>query len=447
MMGKQGRAKGGRNRIPAVIVFILFLFVHSDGFCQISQVLRFSGSPNPVGSGARALGMGGAFIGIADDATAASWNPGGLMQLDTPEVSMVLSYVKRESDRGSASTPGASGTESTDLFDLNYLSAAYPFNAWNRNMIVSLNYQTLFDFNREMAVSYFHPNDYPGPIGDRWTRRETDGYLKSLSPAFAVQITPFLSLGLTLNWFSEDLGSEWETSYRDRLVGSFGDLPYTHDVRYDEENTFDGVNFNLGVLWNATPRLTLGLVFKSPFDADVHHREVYSVEGTNPVPTTVILDEDQTLEMPASYGIGLAYRFSDAFSMDLDLYRTEWDDFGLRQADGTELSLFTGTARSETSTDPTHQVRLGAEYLHISESDYAIPIRAGLFYDPEPTAGEPDDFYGMSLGTGLAMGSFIFDIAFQYRWGNGVRSVRLLNERIDQDVKEATVYGSVIYHF
>ena len=43
-----------------------------------------------VGSGARAFGMGGAFIAVADDATAASWNPAGLSQLEKPELSGVF---------------------------------------------------------------------------------------------------------------------------------------------------------------------------------------------------------------------------------------------------------------------------------------------------------------------------------------------------------------------
>ena len=37
---------------------------------------------NVTGAGARAEGLGGAFIGLADDATAISWNPSGLGQLE-----------------------------------------------------------------------------------------------------------------------------------------------------------------------------------------------------------------------------------------------------------------------------------------------------------------------------------------------------------------------------
>lgn len=61
----------------------------------ISQEIEVPSSFNPVGSGARAIGMGGAFIGIADDATAASWNPGGLIQMHKAQASFVLSHFHR----------------------------------------------------------------------------------------------------------------------------------------------------------------------------------------------------------------------------------------------------------------------------------------------------------------------------------------------------------------
>lgn len=43
--------------------------------------------------GARALGLGGAFTAVADDATAALANPGGLTNLTAPEVSVFLRYT------------------------------------------------------------------------------------------------------------------------------------------------------------------------------------------------------------------------------------------------------------------------------------------------------------------------------------------------------------------
>jgi hypothetical protein len=72
----------------ALAVLLIFSEVDLHAFV-IYQDVSIASSPNPVGSGARALGMGGAFIAVADDATAASWNPSGLIQLERPELSIV----------------------------------------------------------------------------------------------------------------------------------------------------------------------------------------------------------------------------------------------------------------------------------------------------------------------------------------------------------------------
>ena len=76
-----------------------------------------------------------------------------------------------------------------------------------------------------------------------------------------------------------------------------------------------------------------------------------------------------------------------------------------------------------------------------------FPVRAGLFYDPEPAEGSPDDFWGASLGTGIAYKRFVYDIAYQYRFGRDVRTVSVGDADSDQDVDQHTVYMSVIFHF
>ena len=46
-----------------------------------------------IGIGARALGMGGAFTAIADDATATYWNPGGLGQMNSRQLAAMYSIM------------------------------------------------------------------------------------------------------------------------------------------------------------------------------------------------------------------------------------------------------------------------------------------------------------------------------------------------------------------
>jgi hypothetical protein len=50
---------------------------------------KYAGEFLSLGVGARALGMGGAFVGVADDVTTCFWNPAGLSLLDQREFSLM----------------------------------------------------------------------------------------------------------------------------------------------------------------------------------------------------------------------------------------------------------------------------------------------------------------------------------------------------------------------
>ena len=205
-------------------------------------------------------------------------------------------------------------------------------------------------------------------------------------------------------------------------------------------------------MWNINSKYTLGAVFKSPFEARMKHEYGFSSDiifpsfpGSN-VSNTINQTEEVTLEMPMSYGLGLAIRFSDAFSLDLDVYRTHWDDYTLRDGSGYEMNPVTGKAKDQSSCNPTTQVRFGGEYLIIGQP-MIFPVRAGVFYDPEPAENSPDDFYGLSFGSGIVFNKIVYDIAYQYRFGRDVRSTTVGNEDSTQDVDQHTVMMSVIYHF
>ncbi|NIN01508.1 MAG: PorV/PorQ family protein [candidate division Zixibacteria bacterium] len=57
--------------------------------CVPAWGAKYAGEFLSLGVGARALGMGGAFVGVADDVTACLWNPSGLSQLDRKELSVM----------------------------------------------------------------------------------------------------------------------------------------------------------------------------------------------------------------------------------------------------------------------------------------------------------------------------------------------------------------------
>ncbi len=68
----------------SIIIFGLLLLFSASAFGA-----KYAGEFLSLGVGARALGMGGAFVGVADDVTACFWNPSGLSQLNQKQLSLM----------------------------------------------------------------------------------------------------------------------------------------------------------------------------------------------------------------------------------------------------------------------------------------------------------------------------------------------------------------------
>ncbi|MCD4819098.1 MAG: hypothetical protein K8S23_10445 [Candidatus Cloacimonetes bacterium] len=75
-----------RNIKNIVLITILFtsIYLHAG---------RFAGDFLEIGSGVRALGMGGAFVAVADDASTIYWNAAGISQLDEAEINIMRAYL------------------------------------------------------------------------------------------------------------------------------------------------------------------------------------------------------------------------------------------------------------------------------------------------------------------------------------------------------------------
>ena len=69
------------------------------------------------------MGFGGAFVALADDATAAFSNPAGLDQLTRPELSAELRFE--------ISTDGLASEDAADLTGLGFVSFVYPAQRWS----------------------------------------------------------------------------------------------------------------------------------------------------------------------------------------------------------------------------------------------------------------------------------------------------------------------------
>ena len=461
-----------KNLTKIILLSTLIIILNPISLSQIvaqdisKVILEIPSSINPVGSGSRSLGMGGAFIAVADDATAASWNPGALLQLENPEISIVQEYVHRKEGNRFTNNPESQGVETIDESSINYLSVVSPHFEWKGyHMIASINYQHLYDFSRNWELLFYDTN--PGLNKLEQIFYEQDGSLYALGLSFCAKIFPDFSAGFTLNYWGDVFSkNKWTQRYfyNQKIIVN-GNVGLTYENK-KETYSFSGENIVLGFRWKINEHLVLGGVFKSPFKAEIDHQIVRNgeiIDVSDPQNKIIIsqkLNDNKKMNMPMSYGFGVSYciyegvnlLFSDNYSNELtlsgDFYITRWDDFYFETSEGLKISPISGKNLAQSNISPTTWLRLGAEYLIISQRyNYTVPLRAGVFYDPAPAEKTPEKYYGFSLGSGFAYKRYVFDIAYQFRFGNDVGKSILQNRGFSQKVREHTIFSSLIIHF
>lgn len=422
---------------------------------QTQPNLASSSSFLPVGSGARAMGMGGAFIAIADDATAASWNPAGLIQLKRPQISLVGNLFTRQDHSDFNADPGASVSHKHTQSHINYFSVACPFHFFQRNMIVSLNYQHLYDMDIQYRRTWHYQQSNGQDLVITWDYLKKGG-LGTISPALAIQIAPSFTLGATMNFWPSKIGS-WDNGWKQDLYMNQRE-PLDENMtlqticQKNDRYIISGTNFHFGLRWQINPIFTLGGVMKTSFSADLEHEswefskvgQISSGQSSTYDYDTQKDKDEEILVMPPSYGLGLAIRFSDALTASLDFYRTEWGKHKLKTDEGT-FSPVTEAPLDSSSVKSTDHLRLGLEYLVIKRQAI-VPLRFGLFYDPDPAENHLDDFFGLSIGSGLTVRPLSIDFTYQFRFARDISTVSFQGETDHSDINQHLVYVSVIYY-
>ncbi len=454
-------------RVPSW--FCTAVFACSIASVAHAQELELPVSPTPIGAGARAAGMADAFVAIADDATAASWNPAGLVQLELPELSLVGQYNAIEEVFHASFHSEFDSTHRESGMDINYLSFVYPLplTVLNRNVTLALTYQRKYDLSRNFNADYQNSIGSVGFLGINNHDFEQKGGLSTLTPAVAFELTPTLSLGLSLNlwrstWFSDN---GWEQTYTvtsDTFRGA--NFKRIINAKHEEYEDFQGENATLGLLWNFRPKWNLGIRYDTAFTGTVDYtltslRREIGIPGFPRAITSVYnpgrpRSEKRRVHFPDTLAVGIAHRPNDRLTLSLDVTRTDWNDFTITDARGRRISLVDAGQQSQpfdinffnappSKFKPTTTVRFGAEYVFIpknpdEELNRLWTLRGGLFYDEEPASGrsntsgrfrrpndngDPDPFYGATFGVGLLLHQRVnLDFAYQARIGKGVNS-------------------------
>jgi len=387
------------------------------------------------GSGARALGMGGAFLARADDATAASWNPAGLSYLRLPEVSFVYSggrfdsleatSASRKEDKRHGRTP-------------DFFAAAYPFELGRVIGSAQVSFQRIISFQGDRTITETRLDTATGQeVSNPPSIVTSAGGYDFVTFGTGVAVGGSLRVGATVNrWFN----GYHQTLDRDtNRLGSEGHT--TQEFDYD----FSAWNFNLGLIWSPHPNLNLGVVYKSAFTADVQLNKSRT-DLTVPPSSNQASSMDPgmspiTLDFPGAVGLGGSWRPRSGLTVSVDYTRTAWSK-------GEIHNFFTLPARGTSTTYPslpypqlvdtpeqedTEQLRAGLEYVLIG-GRLKVPIRIGYFNDQQyfqaikryatlgdgsviPVTGAPR-YDALTAGAGIIIGPILLDGAYVYEHGS-----------------------------
>ena len=419
-------------------------------FGQAQDAFDFSAPSSVVqGSGARAFGMGGAFLARADDATAASWNPAGLSYLRRPEVSVVGARRTFDLRTAGTSTGAFVRSEKSLGYTPDFVSAAWPIQIGSATGSVQAGYQRVISFEgrrtSEQAISASNTiSSEAAPIPTLVFTADSGGGFDALSVGAGLRVTRRLRLGFTVNRWLDGFHEVRERQ---------GGRPSTQEV----ELGLSGFNVNGGLIFHPVESLNLAAVFKSPFTGDLtltRRRTDRTVDGAEVTSTHTA--SDLTLDFPGALGFGASWRPLNRLTVSSDYTRSFWSKgriynyFVLPAAGPPEVSdeLYYPTL-GELHADPqrdTEQWRLGIEYVLIGKR-LRLPLRAGYFTDQQyfEAFGEKPRYSGYTLGAGLIVGPLLFDVAYVEEWGHHADPRWGVDTRADVKIRQ--LFTSLIFHF
>lgn len=405
------------------------------------------------GAGARAIGTGGAFIAVADDASAVSFNPAGLAQLLRPEFSTVGKQLTRRQDFQRFSGPDVSFDDSSSSdrsTSPDFWSFTLPWKHNGLNYTFQLSRQRIFDF------SFSSDREFNSRVGTtpRKNRQYVDqrGGVNLWSAALGAELTPRLLLGGSVNL--------WRGSWSfksDSLAMTPGGAPLT-ELSFQQDNSFKGFNWSVGTIWRSE-YLNVGAVYRSAFTADYGFTNTVMFEDyTGTTEDTLDQSPAQTfrLEWPESLGAGLGLHLHPRWLVTADWTRIRWSRTTIRATGSPYDGLNFFDLQAATRTPDIVDFHSGTEWIAFLGERVVIPLRAGVFREPQPLVdrrtGEQRVFKGWTAGFGIKSGALTVDVA--YKKSDSMRKVSRLQFTStgtttyttgEEDLDEKRYYISLIW--
>jgi long-chain fatty acid transport protein len=318
--------------------------------------------------GARAMGMGGAVVAQANDLSAIYFNPAGLAQLAGFRVSLGGTMILPKS---SFTSPAGAATDMvSQTFVTPNVHASY---GMDNGLAFGVGFYVPFGLGTEW------PATWPG----RFVAVKTDLQNFVINPTIAYKVGDSFMIGAGVSYM-------WSTVKLSYHIGTFSSLgpppvPSATDGSVSLEADGNGIGFDAGAIYKPVPELSIG--------ASYRHSTKLDLEGTAKFSSMQALTTffpggtgKTTIKFPSQIFAGIAYRFSPAVTVELDLQWVGWssyDTLAVQLPNGPPFPLtgrpLQATSKSGKNWKDATLLRLGGEYLC-----EAWAFRLGFIYDMTP---------------------------------------------------------------
>lgn len=278
-----------------LVAFLFILFANSSVVCQTSSNVGTVAAPFlEIEVGARAVGMGGAFVAIANDASAIYWNPAGLSGLN--KIEALLSHNN-----------WLVGT----YFD--FAGLVYPLGKAGTIALSITSYST-----EDMEVRTVQ---YPDGTGEKFSYGDL-----ATGVSYAKNLTENISVGFNAKYISQriwhmkssgfaiDMGTLFTSQFHGMKIGmsisNFGTSMRLEGkdtaVNYDEAPQYGGSNDNIPA-FKRTDDFPLPLLFRVGIAVNILENDLHRI--------TIAVDAAHPNDNTEYINSGIEYAFRDYVSL------------------------------------------------------------------------------------------------------------------------------------
>jgi len=360
-----------------------------------------------VNPGARSLALGGAFVGLADDATAAFTNPAGLRFISRKEVSVegrlwsfATPYTSGGRLGGQATMLGIDQTSALTTADsrrstasLSFLSLVYPIGRW----AVAAYGQRLSDFTYGAMSQgpFLQLSSGDGRLFPYKAALEVSIARYGVSGSYKIANNASVGAGVYVYDFSMTSATQRFDFSRLRpqfyAASTFSSSPVTQDTQQGSDTR---VGANVGISVTPDPHVEIGAVYRQ--GAHLQFTTTRTAAGSAAVTSP------GTFSIPAVFSAGVSFHPTDPLKIMLDYSLVQYsqitDSFSLFFPPTAGFSALP----QDFKVDDGNEVHVGVEYVLLGISR-PVAIRAGSWYDPdhsirfEPANAQTADPYDLAV--------------------------------------------------